>query len=134
MKKICDLIFQLARNYIKSFTLLVIINISNFAYADVANNEIKEVEHLLNFIKTSSCIIYRNGSRHTGIEAVTHIEKKYDYFRDRIKTTEDFIEYSATKSTMSGKYYTVKCGSENEIRTRDWLLDELKKYREKTNR
>ena len=54
---------------------------------------------------------------------------KYDYFRDDIKSTEEFIEYSASKSTMSGEYYTVTCPGFETIKTQDWLLAELKKYR-----
>ena len=60
---------------------------------------------------------------------VSHIEKKYDYFRDDIKNTEEFIEYSATKSTMSGDYYTVSCPGKETIRTQDWLMAELKRFR-----
>ena len=57
-------------------------------------------------------------------------ERKYDYFRDDISTTEEFIEYSASKSTMSGKYYLVKCDSSEAVKTKEWLLNELKRYRE----
>ena len=55
----------------------------------------------------------------------------YDYFRDRIETTEEFIEYSATKSTTSGKYYIVICEGQPPIRTQEWLLRELDSYRKK---
>ena len=58
-----------------------------------------------------------------------HIEKKYDYFRDDITSTEEFIEYSATKSTMSGDFYMVSCPGKEAIRTQDWLMDELKRFR-----
>ena len=48
-----------------------------------------------------------------------------------IKSTEEFIELSATKSTMSGNYYTVKCVGKETITTQYWLLEELKRYRNK---
>lgn len=74
-------------------------------------------------------MIERNGKRHSSAEALAHIKKKYDYFRDRIRTTEDFILLSASKSTMSGKSYTVSCDGLEHIQTRDWLMQELNEYR-----
>ncbi len=69
------------------------------------------------------------GTRHPAAEGVSHIEKKYNYFRDDIESTEDFIKYSATKSTMSGDYYTVSCPGKKTIKTKDWLLSELQRFR-----
>jgi len=100
--------------------------------ADVADSQRGEVDHLLDFVRNGNCIITRNGTEHSGESAVSHIEKKYDYFRDDIKNTEDFIEYSATKSTMSGQFYTVSCSDKKTLKTKDWLLAELKTYRAAT--
>ena len=99
------------------------------ALADVPAGQVKEVNHLLGFVKNSGCIINRNGTDHPAAEGVSHIENKYDYFRDDIKSTEDFIEYSATKSTMSGSYYMVSCPGKKTIRTQDWLMAELTHFR-----
>ena len=89
----------------------------------------KEISHLLNFVKSTDCTYERNGKRHTGAEALGHIKKKYDYFSDDIETAEDFIQYAATKSKMSGKFYLVHCPSQPTIKSQDWLLAELKRYR-----
>ncbi|MFV1985474.1 MAG: DUF5329 family protein [Thiohalomonadales bacterium] len=99
--------------------------------ADVPRNQENEVKHLLNFIKNTNCTINRNGTDHSGQKGVKHIEKKYNYYRDDIKTTEDFIKYSATKSMLSGNYYTVQCPDKKTIKTQQWLLSELKRYRDK---
>ena len=99
------------------------------ARADVPENKIAEVNHLINFVKTSDCVLNRNGTDHSGEKSVAHIQKKYKYFRKKIKSTEDFIEYSATKSTMSGKYYTVTCPGQKAINSQDWLLTELARFR-----
>ena len=99
-------------------------------YADVPAEKQHEVKHLLSFVEQSDCLLERNGKQHSGAEAVKHIKKKYDYYRDDVDSAESFIEYSATKSTMSGKYYMVQCGSRAAVKTRDWLLEELKRYRE----
>jgi len=103
--------------------------ISNIAVADVPANQVIEVNHLLAFVKESGCIINRNGTDHPAVKGISHIEKKYDYFRDDITSTEEFIEYSATKSTMSGDFYMVSCPGKESIRTQDWLMAELKRFR-----
>jgi len=89
----------------------------------------QEIQHLLDFVKTTPCQYERNGTQHTGVEAVEHIKKKYDYFLDDIKTAEDFIEYSATQSKMSGKKYKVHCKGVAEQNSHDWLMTELRRYR-----
>jgi len=66
---------------------------------------------------------------HNGKEALAHINKKYAYYADDIESTEDFIKYSATKSKMSGKYYTIHCSKTAPIRSNAWLLSELAVYR-----
>ena len=109
---------------------LLVLLLTAGAHADVPPAQQPEVAHLLGFVRTSTCLINRNGTTHHGEEAAAHIRKKYEYFRDRIRTTEQFIEYSATKSTMSGEYYTVLCNDQEPERTQDWLLKELKHYRE----
>jgi hypothetical protein len=99
------------------------------AHADVSQEQAAEVEHLLAYVEGSGCTFIRNGDQHATADSVSHIMKKYDYYRDDIKTTEDFISYSATKSVLSGKYYTVNCPGSETQRTQDWLLAELERYR-----
>ena len=88
-----------------------------------------EINHLLNYVETTQCKYERNGTIHDGKKAVGHIKTKYNYFEDDIKTAEDFIKYSATKSTFSGDYYHIICDNKNPVKSKDWLLVELKKYR-----
>ena len=102
--------------------------------ADVAGPQRAEVAYLLEFVRTTACTIDRNGTPHDGPAAHVHIVKKYDYFRDRIKTTEDFIAYSATRSTTSGKSYTVTCPGEPRMETAEWLRRELERYRRQQQR
>jgi len=108
------------------FIYLFLLNTAN---ADVPAGQVKEVDHLLAYVKNSGCVINRNGTDHPAEKGIEHIEMKYDYFRDDIKNTEEFIEYSATKSTMSGDYYMVTCPGWETIRTKDWLMAELKHFR-----
>jgi hypothetical protein len=99
------------------------------ALADVPAAQAVEVEHLLEFIKTSACELIRNGRSYSGDRAFRHVMRKYDYFRDRITSTEDFIELSATRSTMSGQPYRFACGGSEPVESRTVLLEELARFR-----
>lgn len=110
--------------------ILVSMPLVQLSKADVPPSQKPEVEYLLGLVKSSPCKFERNGKLYDGEKAYEHIKKKYEYFRDEITSTETFIEYAATKSMMSGKYYLIICGGAEPIKTSDWLLEELKKYRE----
>ena len=102
-------------------------------FADVPAGQLKEVDHLVGFIRTTDCRLERNEKMYSGAEALEHILRKYDYYREEIKSTEDFIEYSASKSVMSGKPYITHCEGHEPVHGREWLLTELKRYRESTD-
>lgn len=89
-----------------------------------------EINHLLLFVEKTRCLYERNGKLHNGKDAAKHIRKKYDYYKGDIDSTEKFIELSATKSMMSGEFYMIECQGEKKLKSRDWLLNELSKYRE----
>ena len=105
---------------------LVIILLAGRSYAD---NLKSEIDHLIKFVKQSHCIFIRNSVEHNPEEAGQHILKKYGYFRNRISTTEEFIEYCATKSTMTGRFYEIACHGKPRVRSKDWLLEELRRFR-----
>jgi hypothetical protein len=88
-----------------------------------------EVEHLIGYLQESGCHMIRNDKSYNGQEGASHVRRKYNHFRGRISSTEEFIEYAATKSTMSGRYYQVLCPDKEPMRSQDWLLMELHAYR-----
>ena len=89
----------------------------------------QEIDHLLQFVEHTDCKYERNGKSHAGPEAVEHIKNKYRYFKNDIDSAETFVELSATKSTMSGKYYLVHCPGRPTVKSQTWLLEELNNYR-----
>ena len=99
------------------------------AFADVPPGQRAEVGHLIAYLATSHCVMIRNGKRHDGEEAAQHVRRKYEHFREKIATTEDFIARSATKSMMSGRPYQVQCPGEKPLPSSDWLLAELAAFR-----
>ncbi|GLP96234.1 DUF5329 family protein [Paraferrimonas sedimenticola] len=108
------------------FLTSILLTISVFS---VQANTQAEIEHLLDYVRSTDCQYERNGTMHTGAEAVKHIQRKYKHFADDIVTAEDFVRLSATKSMMSGKYYQVHCEGQPTVKSQDWFLIELKNYR-----
>jgi hypothetical protein len=111
-----------------NLTKIFVILLSTFSLNVFAATQ-DEINHLLRFVASTDCKYERNGTMHTGKEAVEHINKKYAYYSDDIESTEDFIKYSATKSKMSGKYYKIHCTNNSSMKSQDWLLAELLVYR-----
>ncbi|MES2068875.1 MAG: DUF5329 domain-containing protein [Pseudomonadota bacterium] len=91
----------------------------------------REVDHLLDTLVVSKCQFNRNGDWYDGADAKSHLTKKYDYFliRGEISSAESFIELAASKSSMSGRAYLVKCGDGKPMESGPWLKQELARYR-----
>lgn len=106
--------------------LIVILIAPQHAGGEESVNQ--EIDHLLQYVENAGCTFIRNSKAYDGAEARAHIQKKYDYFKDSIKTTEDFITHAATKSTLSGKPYKVRC-NDREMLCAEWLNVELESFR-----
>jgi hypothetical protein len=95
-----------------------------------------EINYLLGFIDRSGCKFYRNGSWYDAHRAQSHLRDKYNYLaaRDRIKSSEDFVEQAATRSSMSGEEYQIQCGAGPAIPSNLWLRTALLDYRSQASR
>jgi hypothetical protein len=113
-----------------ALTAAALAGICALARADVPAAQRGEVEHLLQFLRSSDCRMIRNGKAHDGEEATQHVQRKYDHFRGEISSTEEFIERAASQSTISGQAYQVQCPGEPARLSRDWLLHELEAFRQ----
>jgi ATP-dependent DNA helicase Rep len=109
--------------------LACVMSFSTPSGADIPAAQLAEVEHLLAYLEASNCEMIRNGNSYDGKEGASHIRRKYDYYRDQISSTEEFIERSASKSIMSGRHYQVQCPGQLAVNSQDWLLEELDDYR-----
>jgi hypothetical protein len=87
-----------------------------------------EIRHLLDFIGASGCTFVRNGEEHDAEAARSHIEMKYGHARRWIRTAEQFIEHTATQSSISREPYRVICAGREEY-SGDWLKRELARFR-----
>jgi hypothetical protein len=91
-----------------------------------------EIQQLLAFVANSDCQFSRNGTWYPAPEASAHLAKKERYLEDRgqVASPEDFIAKAATKSSMTGRPYMVRCGSEPAIASEEWLMAELRRFRQ----
>jgi Family of unknown function (DUF5329) len=87
------------------------------------------IKFLLDYVEKSDATFIRNGQKHAPQEAANHIKAKYEHFKKEIKTPEDFIRLSATKSLLTGKPYLVRTPDGKEMRLDEWLTEALKQYR-----
>ena len=91
----------------------------------------QEIKGMLDFVEHSECQFVRNGNQYPGPRARAHLQKKLDYLEDKNKvhSAEDFIELAATKSSMSGRAYEVRCSEVVEPAS-TWLKRELQRQRQ----
>lgn len=91
-----------------------------------------EITALLEKIKTSGCQFERNGRWHSAADAQAHLLRKLEYAENSRRTvvrTEQFIELAASKSSLSGKPYRIKCGAGAPQQSAVWLNRELQAIR-----
>jgi hypothetical protein len=111
--------------------LLASLLFSTISYTKEAKGESENtqqvIEFLINTVAQSHLTFIRNGQSHTCDEAADHIRQKYDYFRPKIKSPEDFIGLCASKSMLSGKPYLVET-EQGRIPVEKWLSEKLAEH------
>ncbi|MDE3271024.1 DUF5329 family protein [Pseudoalteromonas sp. G4] len=88
----------------------------------------KDIQFLIEQVKKSDCIFFRNGSAFTAKEAANHLTLKYNNGKRYAKNGNDFINNIASKSSWTGINYKIKCSNSDEITTNKWLFNQLKYY------
>lgn len=99
--------------------------------ADIGVKAQTEIGYLLNQIQHSKCRFGRNGSWYDADEAVLHIDRKYQYLlkTNAIRSTENFIERAASRSSTSGQSYWVQCGESAAVESAVWFRAVLDLFR-----
>jgi hypothetical protein len=102
-------------------------------YAQEQKTARAEIEQLLERLEKSGCQFNRNGSWHTSAEAKQHLLSKLEYLekKKQAQSSEQFIELAATKSSMSGQAYQVRCANKASVNSSLWLSTELVVLRQK---
>ena len=111
-------------------TFLLLISSAAFAQSPSPATT-QEVGQLFVALKQSKCEFFRNGSWYDAQKASEHLQRKYEYLLKKglVTSTEAFIELAATKSSMSGKPYQVRCGKAPAQSSQSWFTSKLKALR-----
>lgn len=90
-----------------------------------------EIEALLQDLARSPCEFYRNGSWYPATKAASHLQMKLDYFerKGRLADADRFIADGASRSSMSGEAYQVRCPGEPVEPSATWLKRRLERLR-----
>ena len=93
-----------------------------------------EIDFLLESVATSGCTFIRNGREHDADDARDHLQTKRRRGKRYFDTTEEFVERLASKSSMSGKSYSIRCGDADAVPARDWFMALLNERRSDVSR
>jgi hypothetical protein len=97
-------------------------------HADDASTEL-EITQLLTRVEQSGCTFNRNGTAHDPAAAADHLRLKYSRGKKYVGSAEQFIDRLATKSSWTGKPYTVDCPDQPSQPAGQWLHGLLDDYR-----
>jgi hypothetical protein len=109
--------------------LLAAFMLTAFATVTVAQDNDAEIEYLLTSVGSSNCVFIRNGTQHPAANAENHLRMKYEKTRRFIDNADKFIDKLASKSSWTGKPYTLACTGAEVQTTKSWLLERLAEYR-----
>jgi len=102
------------------------------AAAQTARPVREEIQSLLAAMEQSGCEFYRNGSWHTPTDARAHLARKLAEVEkgQPPKSADEFIEVVATRSSISGEPYRVRCPGVAPIASAVWFRQTLERSRQ----
>jgi len=101
------------------------------AWDDNPPTERQKIEALIAHVESlQDAKFVRNDREYDAKTAAKFLQAKWDANAAEIKTAEDFIEKVATKSSTTGKLYLIRFKDGGEMKSGEYLLEQLKKLRE----
>jgi hypothetical protein len=99
---------------------LVITTIASLSAAPSAREK-QRIDALIAAVEKSGLIFIRNGSEYSAAEAASHLRLKLSKAGNRISTAEQFIDYLASKSSITGSPYFLKFPDGRTEQAGPWL-------------
>jgi hypothetical protein len=94
----------------------------------LANSEKQKIEALIKQVADlKDAKFVRNGSNYNADSAAVFLRRKWEANESEVKTARDFIDKVGSFSGTSGKPYLIRFKDGGEIKSRDFLLAQLKK-------
>ena len=107
------------------------LDISDLSFVQAQNLSSSEKQKIEALIKQVANLkdakFVRNGSTYNADSAATFLRRKWGANESEVKTARDFIDKVASFSGTSGKPYLIRFKDGGEIKSRDFLLAQLKK-------
>ena len=122
-----------------AMTLIILTLISHHSFAHSYEHNFKDevtaIHYLLEEVGKSKVVFIRNGKEHSAKEAKEHLAYKMKMARrmfwffgpKKNVTVQEFIEKIASRSSSSGKEYSVRLTDGKTLSTGDWLRAMLSK-------
>ena len=91
-------------------------------------SEAAKIQALIGSIEQlKGAVFIRNGSEYDGVKAAAHLRRKLDYAGSKVKTAEQFIDYLATGSSMSGKPYRIRFADGHSVDSAVYFREQLRR-------
>jgi len=102
------------------------------ATAQPSSSAMDEIQYLLAAMERSGCEFQRNGSWHSAAEARAHLGYKLVEveMKQPIRSASEFIDAVATRSSISGEPYRVRCPGAEPVPSATWFQQTLERYRQ----
>lgn len=112
-------------------SLVLVLAVGSAAHAAPTATTADEITHLFGYLERSGCDFERNGRWYDAAAARAHLQSKYELLSERsqVATAEEFIERVASKSSLSGLAYEVRCNGDDPRPLGGWLIAALVAYR-----
>ena len=96
-----------------------------------APRERQKIERLIQRVASAKDLQFvRNGKAYNADAAATFLRRKWEANDSEVKSARDFIEKIASFSGTSGKPYLIRLKNGSELKSRDYLLEELRRIEE----
>lgn len=99
------------------------------AQVQAQTNEEAMIERLIMVVETmpEGTKFIRNGTAHDGGRAAEHLRMKYANGKKYASTAELFIENIASRSSLSGRDYTIAFADGKTVTAREFFMEALRK-------
>jgi len=96
---------------------------------DISSAENARIEYLFASIASlPGAQFIRNGTSYNNKAAIDHLRTKLRFAGSHIKTAEDFIDYCASKSSISGKPYEIRFSDGSVVPSAAFLRQKLLEF------
>ncbi len=93
------------------------------------NVEMAKIDYLIDSIgELKGAKFIRNGSEYDVLAAVSHLRLKLKAAGKKVKTAEDFIQYCASRSSISGEPYLIRLADGATLKSETFFRNKLKEY------